>query len=62
MNKCTVENCDEPVLADGVCYDHAKACEICQGPSRSGKCEDADRCAKEFRLRCDEEAAARGEM
>jgi hypothetical protein len=61
MTGCDIAACGEPILVEGVCYDHAKSCSRCDGPSRVGKCEDADLCSKELAERRQRDAWACGE-
>ena len=61
MTGCDIDECGEPILTEGVCYDHAKLCSRCDGPSRSGTCEDLDMCSKGLSERVRNNAAARGE-
>lgn len=58
---CDIDGCGEPVLAEGVCYDHAKLCSRCDGPSRAGVCEDSEKCERQATERATSVAHARGE-
>ena len=59
---CDILECGEPVLAEGVCYDHAKTCTRCDGPSRCGRCENAAACSERLDQKMVRDASARGEL
>ena len=61
MEGCIVRDCDEPVLAEGVCYDHAKVCSRCDDPSRSGTCQNVYLCNRRLNQKIERDAHARGE-
>ena len=52
---CTKDGCGEPILVEDVCYDHAKMCRRCNGPSRDGLCIDTKRCDEQLKFMLAEE-------
>ncbi len=44
LDRCSHDDCNEPILAEDVCYDHAKCCSRCGGPCSVGTCRDIKRC------------------